>query len=97
MEETLVTLRLPPAQHFLLEKSFPDMLEAELQKYLNRPIRLKILLGDTGSQTPAERKRQVQRERQDQAVASIREDKFVQQMVDLFDATIDESTIQPID
>lgn len=95
--ETVISLRLPPAQGFLLDKSYPDKLEAELQKYFGRPLRLNITLADTGSETPVERKRQVQRDRQESAVASIEQDEFVQQLVDLFDATIDPSSIQPID
>ncbi len=95
--EAVISLRLPPAHQFLLDKSYPDKLEAELQKYFGRPLRLKITLADTGTETPVERKRQVQRERQERAIASIEQDEFVRQVVDLFDATIDESSIKPVD
>ena len=37
-----------------------------------------------------------QRERQDRAIASIEQDPFVRDVVDLFDASIDESTIKPV-
>ena len=46
--------------------------------------------------TPAEKAKSVQRERQDQAIASIEGDSFVREVVEMFDATIDESTIKPI-
>ena len=38
----------------------------------------------------------LQRERQDRAIASIEQDPFVRDVVDLFDASIDESTIKPV-
>jgi DNA polymerase-3 subunit gamma/tau len=37
-----------------------------------------------------------QRERQEKAIASIEQDPFVRDVVDLFDASIDESTIKPV-
>ena len=40
--------------------------------------------------------RALQRERQDQAIAAIEGDSFVRDVVEMFDATIDESTIKPI-
>jgi DNA polymerase-3 subunit gamma/tau len=53
-------------------------------------------VAEPASETPAERSRNVQRERQEKAVASIEQDPFVRDVVDLFDASIDESTIKPV-
>ena len=36
------------------------------------------------------------RERQDQAVASVEQDDFVREVIDLFDATLIESSIKPV-
>jgi DNA polymerase-3 subunit gamma/tau len=94
--ETQISLRLSPVHKHLLGKSQEEKLQAELQKYLGQAIRLQIDLATTESETPAERHKNVQRERQDRAIASIEQDPFVRDVVDLFDASIDESTIKPL-
>jgi DNA polymerase-3 subunit gamma/tau len=95
--ETQVTLRLPPAHKSLLNTRAPqDKLQAELQALLGRAVRLTIVEGAAEGVTPAERNRNEKRERQEQAVAAIEGDPFVRDVVDLFDASIDESTIKPV-
>ncbi|MFA7269092.1 MAG: DNA polymerase III subunit gamma/tau [Sterolibacterium sp.] len=91
-----ITLRLPPAHKYLLGKAHQDKLQAELQAYYGRPLRLNILLAETAEETPVERTRLIQRERQERAIAAIEQDSFVREVVELFDANIDESSIKPI-
>ncbi len=92
----VITLRLPPAHKHLLGKAPQDKLQSELQLYYGRPLRLNIVLADTATETPVERSRMVQRERQEQAIAAIEQDGFVREVVELFDATINESSIKPL-
>ncbi|HEY3432504.1 MAG TPA: DNA polymerase III subunit gamma/tau [Rhodocyclaceae bacterium] len=94
--DVLISLRLAPAHKHLLSPVAQDKLQSELQSLLGAGVRLVINVADTETETPAERARNVQRERQDQAIASIESDDFVREVVDMFDATIDESTIKPI-
>jgi DNA polymerase-3 subunit gamma/tau len=94
--ESLIRLRLAPAHRHLLGKPQQDKLQAELQTGLGRALRLEIDVAEVASETPAERSRNAQRERQDRAIASIEQDPFVRDVVDLFDASIDESTIKPV-
>ena len=95
--ESQVTLRLPPAHKSLLNTKIPqDKLQAELQQHLGRPVRLVILVADPENETPAERSKAERRERHEKAVAAIEGDAFVRDVIDLFDASIDESTIKPI-
>ena len=91
-----VTLRLPPAHQHLQGKAHQDRLQAELQRYFGRPLKLNVLLADAEEQTPAERSRQEQRQRQDRAIAAIEQDGFVREVVELFDATINEASIKPV-
>jgi DNA polymerase-3 subunit gamma/tau len=91
-----IRLRLAPLHRHLLGKVQQDKLQSELQNHFGRPLRLEIGVAEPASETPAERSRNVQRERQEKAVASIEQDPFVRDVVDLFDATIDESTIKPV-
>jgi DNA polymerase-3 subunit gamma/tau len=46
--------------------------------------------------TRGERRQNSERERQEKAIAAIEQDPFVRDVVDLFDASIDQSTIKPV-
>jgi DNA polymerase-3 subunit gamma/tau len=94
--ESVIRLRLAPLHKHLLGKPQQDKLQAELQACYGHPLRLEIDVAEPASETPAERSRNAQRERQERAVASIEQDPFVRDVVDLFDASIDESTIKPV-
>ncbi len=94
--ESAIRLRLSPVHKHLLGKPQQDKLQAELQAWHGRPLRLEIDVAEPASETPAARSRNVQRERQERAIASIEQDPFVRDVVDLFDASIDESTIKPV-
>jgi DNA polymerase III subunit gamma/tau len=92
-----ISLRLPPAHKSLLNTKAPqDKLQAELQNHFGRPVKLVIVVAEPEGQTPAERSRSEKRERQEKAIAAIEGDPFVRDVVDLFDANIDESTIKPV-
>jgi DNA polymerase-3 subunit gamma/tau len=95
--EAEVRLRLPPAHKSLLgTRATQDKLQAELQAHLRRPVRLVIDLAAAEGETPAERSRNEKRERQEKAIAAIEGDPFVRDVMELFDAGIDESTIKPV-
>ncbi|MBI5790715.1 MAG: DNA polymerase III subunit gamma/tau [Rhodocyclales bacterium] len=94
--ESAIRLRLDPAHKYLLGKPQQEKLQAELQASFGGSLRLEIDVAEVASETPAERSRNAQRERQERAIASIEQDPFVRDVVDLFDASIDESTIKPV-
>ena len=93
---SMIRLRLDPAHKYLLGKPQQEKLQAELQASFGASLRLEVDVAEVASETPAERSRNAQRERQDRAIASIEQDPFVRDVVDLFDASIDESTIKPV-
>ena len=95
-DEGRISLRLPPAHKALLAKMPQDKLQAELQNHFGRPLRLTIVLAEAEGETPAQRSSSEKRERQEKAIAAIEQDPFVRDAIDLFDASIDESTIKPI-
>jgi DNA polymerase-3 subunit gamma/tau len=97
LAESQITLRLPPAHKgLLMNKGQQDKLLAELQVHFGRPLKLNIVLAEAQGETPAARTATEKRERQERAIAAIEEDPFVREVVDLFDASIDESTIKPV-
>ena len=94
--QTSIRLHLAPVHKHLLGKPQQEKLQAELQSFFGQALRLEIDVAEPAAETPAERSRNQQRERQDRAIASIEQDPFVRDVVDLFDASIDESTIKPV-
>ena len=97
--DTQISLRLPPAHKHLLDntgKTLEGNLQTALQRHFGAGLRLRIEVAETAGETPAQRNRSEQRERQERAIASIEGDPFVRDVVDLFDASIDESTIKPL-
>jgi DNA polymerase-3 subunit gamma/tau len=94
LSDTQITLRMSPVHKHLEPQQ--EKLQAELQKHYGHPLALKIDLAETAGETPKVRADNVKRERQERAIAAIEGDPFVREVCDLFDASIDESTIKPI-
>ncbi len=95
-EDGVVRLRLPPARRSLLIVGSQEKLQGALTSHFGVPLRVQIELADTESQTPVERLREAQRERQDRAVEAIDQDDFVRDVIEQFDATVNQSSVRPI-
>jgi DNA polymerase-3 subunit gamma/tau len=89
-----IVLRLAPAHKHL--QANQEKLRAELAAHFGHPVTLEIQLGEPAGQTPKSRADNEKRERQDRAIAAIESDSLVNELCDMFDASIDESTIKPI-
>ena len=61
-----------------------------------QPLKLQIDLGEPAAATPAQQLRSEQQERHNQAVQALEQDGFVRDMIDLFDASLNESSIKPL-
>ncbi len=94
LDDARIVLRLAPAHKYL--QSHQEKLRAELIKHFARPLVLEIVLAEPEGETPKTRADGEKRERQDRAIAAIESDPLVNELCDLFDASIDESTIKPI-
>ncbi|MDX9994645.1 MAG: DNA polymerase III subunit gamma/tau [Rhodocyclaceae bacterium] len=93
-DEARVVLRLAPAHKYL--QPHQEKLRAELGRYFGRSIALDVRFGEPAGETPKSRADNEKRERQERAIAAIESDPFVREACDLFDASIDESTIKPV-
>ena len=96
VDTSRVFLRLSPTHRHLQIKPAQDKLQQALSEYLGRPIQLSVDLEEIVGDTPAAVAQRVRRERQDQAVASVERDEFVREVIDIFDATLIESSIKPV-
>lgn len=92
--DSAIVLRMAPAHKHL--QAHQDKLRAELAKHFGRALTLEIRLDEPAGETPKARADSEKRERQERAIAAIESDPFVREACDLFDASIDESTIKPL-
>jgi len=97
LSDTSVKLRLNPTHKSLLMNKAPqEKLQAELSAYLGRAVRLSIEIGALAGETPAQRASTEKSERHNRAIAALEQDAFVRDMIETFDATINEQSIKPI-
>jgi len=95
--DNAIKLRLNPAhKSLLMNKATQDKLQGALAAYFGKPVRLAIEIGDLSSETPAQRAENARSEKQNRAIESIEQDAFVRDMIETFDATINEQSIKPL-
>lgn len=79
----------------LLEASYQEKLRSSLREYFEKPILLQIEIGNIAS-TPALQIQQENSNKQSEAETAIRQDNFVQTLINDFGAEIIPSSIKPI-
>jgi len=95
--EGSIKLRLDPAHKSLLMNKAPqEKLQAALATHFGRPVRLSIDIGSLNGETPAQRAESARSERQNRAIEALEQDAFVRDMIETFDATINEQSIKPL-
>ena len=96
LEPQRIQLKLPRAHEHLLEKAYQERLKAALQKRYGADVHVSITLGDTGGNSPAEIADRERQHKQVRAIAEIEQDPFVRELVENFDARVNEASIKPI-
>ena len=81
----VMELVIPASAKHMAVKGYTDKLVLALEEHFDRNIHLKVEVGETGGKSA-----------QDQAVAAINQDQFVNALLDQFDGTIVDSSIQPV-
>jgi DNA polymerase-3 subunit gamma/tau len=89
-------LVLPAERKALADPSYQQQLKAALGAYFGKPCALKVEIGAVRGESVAALEATDKRNRQEQAVASVKGDDFVKELVEGFDATIVESSIKPL-
>lgn len=92
----VLALRLSPEHRHLQMKPALEKLQQALTDYFGRSIQVKIELAEVETATPAVAAQTERRERQDKAVGAIEQDDFVREAIELFDATLIQSSIKPV-
>jgi DNA polymerase-3 subunit gamma/tau len=91
-----VELTLARAHERLFEKGFQERLKAALQKRYGSHVHVSITLGEASGNSPAEISDRERQRNQARAIAEIEQDPFVRDLVENFDARVNEASIKPI-
>jgi DNA polymerase-3 subunit gamma/tau len=94
LDSKRIVLCLSPTHRHL--QIAQDKLQEALTKHFGHSLQLTIELDEVSGETPAVAARKKRQERQEQAVASVEQDPFVREVIDMFDATLIDSSIQPV-
>jgi len=97
MADQTISLRLSPThKHLLAMPGTQSKLQDALAKHFGGALKLQIEVGDPGAQTPAQRNAEAAKQRHGDAVSAIASDPFVQELVERFDARLDENSVKPL-
>lgn len=91
-----IVLALSPAHRHLLMKPAQEKLQQALTEHFGQARQLAIDLEEGSGDTPAAAAERDRRDRLDRAIASVEQDGFVREVIEMFDATLIESSIKPI-
>jgi DNA polymerase-3 subunit gamma/tau len=91
-----VHLVLSPDKEHLLNQTQKDRLSNALEMRFGKGTQLKISIEEPEAETPAEKRSREQREKQQAAESSLKEDDNVRAMEEMFGATLDEKSIRPV-
>ncbi|WP_374486284.1 DNA polymerase III subunit gamma/tau [Zoogloea sp.] len=91
-------LRLSDSHQHLLQinRSGAERLQEALSAHLGRPVRVGIEIGAIATETPAQRNQAEKAERHAAAVASLEQDPFVRELIQRFDARLEEASVKPL-
>jgi len=87
-------LCVPKAMAYLAEKNYADKLKAALEQRFGGMVIVRVAVGDVQGSTIAAVEQGERDSRQAKAADAVRGDSFVRELVDIFDATVIDKTIQ---
>ncbi|HMW16221.1 MAG TPA: DNA polymerase III subunit gamma/tau [Accumulibacter sp.] len=93
---TRIALRLSPTHRHLSIKPAQDKLQQALSEHFRQAMQLSITIADLAGDSPAAVAQRDRQQRLGRAIAAVEEDGFVREIIDIFDATLIESSIKPI-
>jgi DNA polymerase III subunit gamma/tau len=93
-EGTAFDLVVPKSRAYLTDRSYQEKLKAALAQQLGAAVTLRVSVGEAGGVTAAKIETSERDARQAEAARAVYEDAFVKDLVNLFDATVVDSTIR---
>src|SRR2546425_125126 len=92
-EGGLFELAVPKEKAYLADRNYQDKLQAALEQHLGSGVTVKVAVGETSGASPAAIENGEREARRAEAARAVRSDGFVQDLVDLFDGKVVDSTI----
>ena len=87
-------LVVPKAKAFLADRAHQDKLKAALEQHLGVAVTVKVSVGETSGASAAALESGERDARRAEAVKTVQGDGFVQDLVNIFDAKVVDSTIR---
>ena len=92
--EGVYDLVVPKAKAYLAERAYVDKLKAALDHHLGAPVRVNVSVGEAAGASAAALEAGEREARRAEAVKSVQGDGFVQELVNMFDAKVVDSSIR---
>jgi DNA polymerase-3 subunit gamma/tau len=92
-EGSLFELAVPKEKAYLADRNYQDKLKAALEQHLGSGVTVKVAVGETSGASAAAIENGEREARRAEAARAVRSDGFVQDLVDLFDGKVVDSTI----
>ena len=89
-----IELIVPKAMAHLAERGYQEKLKAVLEQHFGGPMALKVVAGEAPGETAASREAGEREARRAEAARAVQGDRFVQDLVDIFDAKVVGSSIK---
>ena len=93
--EEMIELRISAADERLFDKPYRDKLSAALRKVLGAQLKVAFTAGEVAGVSPKAITDRKAEQRQAAAVAEIREDPFVRELIEDFDGSLEDASIKP--
>ena len=93
-EGNVFELMVPKSRAYLAERTYQDKLKAALDQYLGAPAVIKISVGEAATASIAAAEAVERDAKRSEAVKSVKSDGFVNDLVNLFDGRVVDSTIR---
>jgi DNA polymerase III subunit gamma/tau len=92
--DRLIELVVPKSKSHLAERGYQEKLKAALEQHFGRPLTLKVAPGEAAGATAATLEAGAREAKRAEATQAVQGDKFVQDLVDIFDAKVIGSSIR---
>src|ERR1043166_7985950 len=93
-ENGVYELMVPKAKAYLADRAYVDKLKAALDQHLGAAVRVNVSVGEVAGVSAAAREANAREVRRAEAVKSVQGDGFVQDLVNIFDAKVVDSSIR---
>lgn len=93
-ENGVFDLVVPKSKAYLAERSYVEKLKAALDRHMGSPVRVNVSVGEVSGATAASLEAGEREARRAEAVKAVQGDGFVQDLVNMFDGKVVDSTIR---